>query len=395
MHNSKLLTQFFALASLEGLICLVILLTLTPDPETAWFLNYSRNRSLMLILTLFGIIIFVSLTIRSKKDEDWSDRIIGYIHTFFNNKKNVTIVLGLLIFGLFAGILFLYSTYAQIDYFIRPRTVASFELVRIYMTRIVPFILWGELLTIQSLVLLSALGYGTRNDYYRVVRLISVTIFPILLCVFWLINLNDPDFYHYINNEDQQVEWLSFVSLIIAGFLALLKSYKVYRTDHHYFWFFVLFGIACLVLGMEEISWGQRIFQLESTEFFMQNSDQQEINAHNVINEWFSIRTKHVAAFVLFIFGVVLPVLSLNKNIEIFLERIRIVVPPVFLSFGFALGAFLTLDIFSGREEEVAELFLSLGLLLFIILENLKPDLSNALNGENGSQHFMTFKTRS
>ena len=52
----------------------------------------------------------------------------------------------------------------------------------------------------------------------------------------------------------------------------------------------------------------------------------------------------------------------------------RIVVPPLFLSFGFALGAFLTLDIFSGQEEEIAELFLSLALLLFIILENLKPN---------------------
>jgi hypothetical protein len=123
---------------------------------------------------------------------------------------------------------------------------------------------------------------------------------------------------------------------------------------------------------MEEISWGQRIFQIESSEFFIANSDQQEINVHNVINEWFSIRTKHVAAFVLFVFGVGLPLIALNKRMKILFEKIHIVVPPLFLSFGFALGAFLTLDIFSGREEEIAELFLSLSLLLFIILENLR-----------------------
>ena len=35
---------------------------------------------------------------------------------------------------------------------------------------------------------------------------------------------------------------------------------------------------------MEEISWGQRIFKIESPEFFIQNNFQRELNLHNFFN---------------------------------------------------------------------------------------------------------------
>jgi hypothetical protein len=129
-------------------------------------------------------------------------------------------------------------------------------------------------------------------------------------------------------------------------------------------------GIACILFALEEISWGQRIFGIESTEFFLKNSDQQEINVHNVFNEWFSIRTKHVAAFVLFIFGVILPVMGCHPNISQFFAKLGFVVPPKVLIPGFALASLMTLDhFFNGQDEEVAEFFFSLALFLFVLLE--------------------------
>ena len=328
----------------------------------------------MLSVILIGITFFIGLMIKAKRDTTWADRVIEKVGAHFEKEKFRTGFLSLLIILFFGGIYFIYSAYAQGNYIIRPQMLETVELVRAYMKRLTPFVIWSLFFTIQTLVTLSILGFCSRKDYYRTVRFISLVIFPLLLLVFWFVNNVDPDYYYYINKEDKLIEWLTFACLVITGLLSFVMAYRAYKAGRKYIWFYLVFGIACIVLGFEEISWGQRVFQIESSEFFLENSDQQEINVHNVINEWFDVRTKHVAAFVLFIYGVVLPLLALNPKINTFFQKIYLIVPPLFLILGFSLGAFLTLDIFSGKEEEVAEFFLSLSLLLFIILENLKSD---------------------
>ena len=328
----------------------------------------------MLSVILIGITNFIALMIKAKRDKLWADRVIEKVGVHFEKEKFRSGFLSLLIILFLGGIYFIYSAYAQGSYIIHPHMLETVELVRAYMKRLTPFVIWSLLLIIQTLVTLSILGFSNQKDYYRTTRIISLIIFPFLLLVFWFMNDVDPDYYYYINKEDKLIEWLTFACLVISGLFSLAMAFRAYKAGSKYIWFYLVFGIACIVLGFEEISWGQRVFQIESSEFFLENSDQQEINVHNVINEWFDVRTKHVAAFVLFIYGVILPLLALNSQIKALFEKMYIVIPPLFLAFGFALGAFLTLDIFSGKEEEIAEFFLSLSLLLFIILENLKSD---------------------
>ena len=328
----------------------------------------------MLGVTLLGILVFGWLMLKSMRDSVWVEGVKHRVIGLFKREKFSVVILSFLLLVLFLGITYLFSAYTQTDYRIRPHLLVTTELIRTYMDRLAPFVLWASALSLQTLIALTILEYGTKERYYKVVRIFSITIFPLLLVVMWFTNQADDNYYHYINKEDQLVEWLTFAFLIIAGLLSLLMSYKARKAGTRYFWFYVLFGIACLVLGMEEISWGQRIFGIKSAEFFLENSDQQEINVHNVVNLWFDVRTKHVAAFVLMIFGICLPLLAMNQKMNTLFGKLRIVVPPLFLAWGFALGAFLTLDIFSGMEEEVAELLLSLCLLLFIILENLKSN---------------------
>lgn len=390
MNNSRLLTRFFASAVVEGFISLILLLSFSPDPQTSWFLGFSQNRIIMVLVILFGILVFAALMIKAKSDALWSDNVIEKICKIFTNKKFRTGIISFLIILFFGGLFFIYSAYAQGSYVIRPQMLETVELIRAYMKRLIPFVIWGLMLIIQTLISISFLGFGKRKDLYWVTRLISIMIFPLLLLVFLFVEYIDPDYYYHINKEDKLVEWLTFACLVIAGILSLFKAYQAKKVGSRYFWFYLLFGIACIVLGFEEISWGQRVFQWESSDFFMTNSDQQEINVHNVVNKWFDVRTKHVAAFVLFIFGVGLPLLALHPKMKSLFEKLCIVVPPLFLSIGFALGAFLTLDIFSGKEEEIAELFLSLGLLLFIILENLKSDEFHKARTELESQPAQT-----
>ena len=173
--------------------------------------------------------------------------------------------------------------------------------------------------------------------------------------------------------EDGPIENLTalFLAISCIGFIIAAKKSQ-FLKEHPGWWryvFIVGWILLMFVFTGEEISWGQRVFEIESTEFFMKNSDQQEINVHNVVNKWFNVRTKHIAALVLFFYGVCLPLLNMNPKFEAFLGKISVSIPPVYLVVGFSIGAFLTIDIFSGLEEEIAEFFLGLSLFLFVIHE--------------------------
>ena len=132
--------------------------------------------------------------------------------------------------------------------------------------------------------------------------------------------------------------------------------------------FYLLFACFFLVCFFEEISWGQRIFDVVSPEYFIEHSDQQEINVHNIVSERFSIKIKHVAAWVMFAYGVVLPVALINKPVRSLVEKLKIVMPPTVLIPGFITASILTSDrYFTGLEEEVAEFFFSTLLFLTLI----------------------------
>jgi len=189
------------------------------------------------------------------------------------------------------------------------------------------------------------------------------------------VNKIDPYYYITLAKEDNFVEWATVFFFLLTGVLSLFRAFRCRNRSK---WFYLIFGVACFLFALEEISWGQRIFGLESTNFFLENSDQQEINVHNVINEWFSIRTKHVAAFVLFIYGAVLPLAALNQRIKLLARKLGVLVPPLILVPGFVLATFMTVDLFfTGQEEEVAELFFSLLLFLAITFQFLDPSGSD------------------
>lgn len=116
------------------------------------------------------------------------------------------------------------------------------------------------------------------------------------------------------------------------------------------------------------------MLEIESPQFFLENSDQQEINIHNVIQKWSDIKTKHVAGFILFVYGFIFPFFTKNDKIKIFFKRIGFFVPPRSLSISFLIGAVMMLDQPSGNEEEIGEFFFSVCFLLWMLLEYLKID---------------------
>ena len=91
--------------------------------------------------------------------------------------------------------------------------------------------------------------------------------------------------------EDGFFETMTMLCMILAGILLLIsffttkKEAKTSEKLKRYLKFTVLlFGIGLIWIGLEEISYGQRIFGWETPEALLVVNQQQEINLHNFID---------------------------------------------------------------------------------------------------------------
>lgn len=186
-------------------------------------------------------------------------------------------------------------------------------------------------------------------------------LFPVLTVIFAVFYFINEDFYRSIIKEDSVVEWLTFAFLIAAGLVSSMVALKIWNKHKYLHWFFILFSAFNVLAGLEEISWGQRVFEIETSGVFQKYSDQNEVNLHNTFQGIFKIKTKHIALIVLFIYGVILPGIMQKKKIKFEKMPLRqFIVPPMFLRRGFAIASILMLDFQTGHEEEIGEFFFSI-----------------------------------
>ncbi|WDF69671.1 hypothetical protein PQ465_04640 [Sphingobacterium oryzagri] len=120
-----------------------------------------------------------------------------------------------------------------------------------------------------------------------------LSILEILLLIFTstlvasgivIANINSVWFEEVYAVEDGFVENWTLVPLLVACCYAL---YNLATLGKHRHWHFkslmVLIALFCFFVAGEEISWGQRIFQIESSTFFKVNNTQAETNLHNMV----------------------------------------------------------------------------------------------------------------
>lgn len=170
--------------------------------------------------------------------------------------------------------------------------------------------------------------------------------------------------------EDGPLEWLTFVALTLGAVLSFYRVYilRPFRPT--------LFRICLFILGLvfifgagEEISWGQRIFDIASPEFFVKNNSQQETNFHNLILSGVKIN-KLLFGLLLGIFvGLYLLVLPLlykkYERVRDFVNSFAIPVPrPIHI--GLFIFVFILSEISpSGKKGELIEFG---GCWLFLIM---------------------------
>lgn len=120
----------------------------------------------------------------------------------------------------------------------------------------------------------------TRETCGPVPRRVALGLFAVAAAMI-LVFLHDPAAFDAGAQEDQPLEWLSALLLFAGAGLFLVHAVRG-RRDRLTLFAAAGLGLLLLVIGMEEISWGQRLFGFATPEGLSEANWQHEFNLHNV-----------------------------------------------------------------------------------------------------------------
>jgi hypothetical protein len=216
-----------------------------------------------------------------------------------------------------------------------------------------------------------------------------VALFPLLAMMATATFKLMPRLYMFLTREDSVVEWATAVVYVLAAGFAV-SSVLHFRRNRE--WLYVLLygvlGAGMFLIAMEEISWGQRQLGIETPHPLADINWKGELNFHNISG--FPLHEVYIAVGFYGAFSRLIAAPLLSKR---FPKLVDLVTPPcvLFLFFFipflyYAYNEYLyytellprglqwaeywrTNERFiGGKESEPIELLLSLGFLLFTVL---------------------------
>ncbi len=151
--------------------------------------------------------------------------------------------------------------------------------------KVVAFCLGGLFLLKQPRITSSEIGFLT---YISVVLFVLISVFTVDQRVFFADSFGEyyEPIRDFLFKEDHLMESLTVVFLFVASiqFFRTAKEAMNQALDKRVVWGLLMVSGFCMLMMMEEISWGQRIFNWETPESIRDMNNQQETNVHNFLN---------------------------------------------------------------------------------------------------------------
>ncbi|MDO9596070.1 MAG: hypothetical protein Q7J19_13865 [Lutibacter sp.] len=172
--------------------------------------------------------------------------------------------------------------------------------------------------------------------------------------------------------EDGLIEFASAIFLLASSLLLLSRFFKLFKQKK-FFWKVGILAMAVVFFfgAGEEISWGQRIFNVESSQYFLENNAQGETNLHNLVVGETKINKlifSQILTFVLVIYLIITPFLYRKfewiKNLA---NKFAVPIVQWHHTIAFLIGTGLLLFITSTRKWEIYEFAFSVIFLLIFI----------------------------
>jgi hypothetical protein len=174
-----------------------------------------------------------------------------------------------------------------------------------------------------------------------------------IIASYALLVILSPEKANNLGREDGVIETCSaicyFLSACLFFFLFFRSKSKgkyLFGTNRNYF--FLLLGLIFLFCLGEEISWGQRIFNLSTPESLKEINNQSETNLHNIkfieaendksgLARW--INADRIFTLFWFCYCVLIPILNkLSSKTQNFLEKLDFPVVPLWIAPFFILN---------------------------------------------------------
>jgi hypothetical protein len=194
----------------------------------------------------------------------------------------------------------------------------------------------------------------------------------------------NPTLYHEIIKEDGIIEYVTALLLLITGIFLFIKVLKSIGYRSRGWVAFNIFISIGLFFGFgEEISWGQRIFNIVPGEYFIEHNAQKETNLHNLkisgfkINKWvFSYLFSIIFGLYFFLLGFCYKKIRFIKK---YVDKLGVPIPRAKHIFIFSLLSVLIFNITHEKKWELWECLFSIVLfLIFIEPYNMKEKLIRA-----------------
>ena len=187
-----------------------------------------------------------------------------------------------------------------------------------------------------------------------------------------------PTFSAFID-EDGIAEWVTVIALVGGAVISITRFFQLRNQKKKLFLTFLLITALVLLFGAgEELSWGQRLFNIQSSDFFKEHNTQKEINIHNLVFAGLKLN-KLIFSLLLTVciclFLFVLPILyRKSEKIKHFVELFTVPVPRNYQIVSYILLIIVIAIINDPRKWEFLEMG---GVLLFLAI------IYNPLNREN------------
>lgn len=157
---------------------------------------------------------------------------------------------------------------------------ASFEQLKYYIYGLSTLLLIGLLFFVFHKPFRAAvLAYVKNNVFF-------LTVFGLYVFT-WLFTrlFFFEEVFVYLYDEDGPFEYLTTIFFLIASVFFVLMFFNSKKELNGYMKFVILaLAILCFFVGMEEISWGQRILGIETPEEIKAINYQGETTLHNLID---------------------------------------------------------------------------------------------------------------
>jgi cell division protein FtsW (lipid II flippase) len=215
-------------------------------------------------------------------------------------------------------------------------------------------------------------------------KAILALVLVILATGFVLFYTDLPTFEWYVR-EDHLVEWLTVLGLLLGFFVCISRFFKLFKKRN--WWFLtvtILLGLLLFFAAGEEISWGQRLLGIKSSEYFKEHNAQGETNLHNLVVNGVKINKLIFSIILSVAMGIYLLVVPIAhakvEGLKNFLDRSGVPVARLYQIISFVLLFIITTLLKHEKNAELLEC--GAALLFFLIIRFPKNDYAfdNGIN---------------